>query len=663
MTESLQHLKHTVTMNEHAGVLPVDMKTVQPLDESPAAIASAWCDKMQAAFTSKSMHAIVGLFTPDGWWRDILNIDFDFNSLKTSEIRSHLTKFGIPALKELKVTKPHDAAWVEAAGWIQAFLTYETDVGRGKGYVRLRESVKGNGDWKAYTFFTAFWEIKGHEEFAYERRPLGADHGEHALRKNWLERREHAVKFEEDDPTVLIIGGGQNGLMLAARLTALGIPNLIVEKNPRIGDSWRNRYHTLCLHDPVWADALPYVPYPPHWPIYTPKDKLANFFESYASIMELNVWLQSTISPNPTYDEATKKWSVVINKEGSEPRTMHVSQLVLASGFSGEAKLPTFPRDDFEGTSHHSSRHPGGRGWEGKKAVVVGCCNSGHDISADFFENGADVTIVQRSSTYVMSSQHGIPGLLAGFYEEGGPPTDDADIMLTSLPIDLVAEFHVEATKAIAIKDKAILDGLTKVGFKHNPYPAGLFIKCEFSLGFFRMQRSVALTKLANRLPASLHIPYFALNGADLFPCSDGGGYYIDVGASQLIADGKIKIKQGKEITKLTKDGVLFEDGVELKADIVVFATGYSSMRETVRRVISEKVANEIGPCWGQDGQGEIPGVWRNSGVDHFWLMCGNMFQARCFSKHVALQIQMQELGMATAQTFPKYKERPDPRF
>ncbi|KAL8291284.1 hypothetical protein RQP46_002262 [Phenoliferia psychrophenolica] len=592
MVEAIQQIKHSISMTEHVASPP------KP-DASPVGIASEFLLKMQAAFDAQNADAIVGLFTPDGWWRDILNIDFDMNSLKTSEIKGHLTKFGIPAITHLAVTKPNDASFSEAANWIQAFTTYETDIGRGKGYIRLRESAPGQGDWKAYTFFTAFWEIKGHEEFAYERRPNGADHGEKdtdALRQNWLERRQEAVKFKNTDPTVLIVGGGQNGLMLAARLTALGVPNLIVEKNERIGDSWRKRYHTLCLHDPVWADALPYVPYP--------------------RIMELNVWLESTISADPTFDDATKKWTVVVNKEGVPSRTMQVSQLVLASGFSGEARLPTFPMDEFKGTTYHSSTHPGGRGWAGKKAVVVGCCNSGHDISADFYENGAD---------NVMSSKHGIPGLLAGFYEEGGPPTEDADIMLTSLPIDVVAEFHQEATKDIAIKDKEILDGLKAVGFKLNPYADGLFIK------YFR----------------------------------DGGGYYIDVGASQLIADGKIKIKQGKEIKKLTKDGVLFEDGVELKADIVVFATGYSSMRETVRRVISEKVANGLGPCWGKDAQGEIPGVWRNSGVDHFWLMCGNMFQARCFSKHVALQIQMQELGVksSTQAEFPMYKNVADPRF
>lgn len=174
--------------------------------------------------------------------------------------------------------KPHDAIVNDAANWLQAFTTFETDEGRGKGFLRLRESSPGAGDWKAYTFFvrpaaflrllthtyrlihastcaqTAFWEIKGHEEFAGHRRPLGAEHGLHASSDNWLDKRNKQQKFEDEDPAVLIVGGGQNGLMLAARLTVLGIKTLIVEKNPRIGDSWRRRYHSLCLHDPVWAD-------------------------------------------------------------------------------------------------------------------------------------------------------------------------------------------------------------------------------------------------------------------------------------------------------------------------------------------------------------------------------------------------------------------------
>lgn len=112
---------------------------------------------------------------------------------------------------------------------------------------------------------------------------------------------------------------------------------------------------------------------------------------------------------------------------------------------------------------------------------------------------------------------------------------------------------------------------------------------------------------------------------------SKGGGYYIDVGCSQLIIDGKVKIKQGQEISKLTKTGVLFADGTELPADIVVCATGYSSMRETVRRLISDDVADRLHTVWGEDQQGEIPSAWRNTGVPGFWLQPGNFLYVVAF--------------------------------
>ncbi|GAA5907376.1 hypothetical protein JCM5296_002178 [Sporobolomyces johnsonii] len=623
MAALLDTIKQSISHVEH----PVSSPQSATRPSAPAEIAQAFCDSIQAAFTAKDIDGIVRHFRrADGWWRDILNIDFDFNSLRTNDIKGHLTKFGVPDIKELKVIRPNDAQFNEGAGWLQAFTTYETPEGRGRGFLRLKESSPGAGDWQAYVFFTTLWEIKGHEERGGIHRPLGAEHGLHASSENWLDRRKKKVDFKEEDPTVMIVGGGQNGLMLAARLEVLGINTLIVEKNPRIGDSWRRRYHTLCLHDPVWADHFAYLNFPPSWPIYTPKDKIANWMEHYAEIMELNVWLESTIERNPTYDPQTKQWSVNVMRQNGENRTMKVNHLVLASGFSGEPRLPSFPRDDFKGYLVHSSQHGGSHGqdWKGKKAVVIGCCNSGHDIAADFYEHGVDTTIVQRSHTYVMSSEHGVPGLLKGVYEENGPPIDDADIMLTSLPIDVLNEFHSEATKEIAIKDKPLLDDLKKVGFKLNPYPGGLFIK------YFR----------------------------------DGGGYYIDVGCSRLIADGKIKIKQGVEIERLTKDGVLFKDGVEIKADMVVMATGYTSQRETVRKIISDDVADRLGNLWGQDAQGEIPGVWRNSGVPRFYLQSGNLFQARCFSKHLALQIQMVELGLRDMDPDAvKYKTLNDPRF
>ncbi|KAK4049999.1 hypothetical protein OIV83_003823 [Microbotryomycetes sp. JL201] len=619
---AVDNIKHNIVHKEN---IRPDATSI----EAPVGKEAAARGPDPSAFDAKDIDGIVKHFCPDGWWRDMLYIDnTDFNTLRTNEIAGHLKKFGVPSLQNLHVVKPHDAALVPVSDeleWVQSFFEMKTDKTRGQGFVRLRESAKGKGDWKAYTFCTVLHEIKGHEEFARHRRPLGAEHGEKTSKLNWLDKLNKRRNFEDTDPTVLIVGGGQNGLMLAARLTVLGIPNLIVEKNKRVGDSWRLRYKTLCLHDPVWADHFPYISYPPNWPVYCPKDKIANWMESYAEQMELCIWLNSAVERNPQFDPQTKQWTVKVTRDGKEARTLKVNHLVMATGFSGEPRLPDFPRDEYQGVCHHSSRHPGSMGFEGKKAVVVGCCNSGHDIAQDFYENGVDVTIVQRSHTYVMSSKHGIPGLLRGFYEEDGPPLENADMMLQSLPVDLLEQFHIGATKRIAELDKPLLDGLTKAGFKLNHYPGGLFIK------YFR----------------------------------DGGGYYIDVGASSMIAEGKIKIKQGVEVEKLTRDGILFKDGEEIKADIIVLATGYTSQRETIRRIISDEVADGIGSCWGQDEQGEIPGVWRQSGVPRFYIQSGNLFQARVYSKHLATQILMRELGMVDEDnsTYPSYKTKRDPRF
>ena len=178
---------------------------------------------------------------------------------------------------------------------------------------------------------------------------------------------------------------------------------LVVEKNNRVGDNWRSRYRSLVLHDPVWYDHLPYMPFPAHWPVFTPKDKLAGWLESYVDALELNVWTNTKVVGGD-FDEGSGRWTVRIDRNGSE-RVLHPLHFVLATGMSGVPSVPAIPgAETFAGRLCHSSAHSGGEGYAGKNAVVVGCCNSGHDIAQDFYEHGARVTIVQRSSTYVMSS-------------------------------------------------------------------------------------------------------------------------------------------------------------------------------------------------------------------------------------------------------------------
>ncbi len=163
------------------------------------------------------------------------------------------------------------------------------------------------------------------------------------------------------------------------------MPTIIVEKNDRPGDSWRNRYKSLCLHDPVWYDHLPYIKFPENWPIFSPKDKIGDWLEMYTKVMELNYWTR-TVAKSATYDEAKKEWTVVVDRDGEEV-VLKPKQLVMATGMSGKANVPKFPgMDTFKGDQHHSSRHPGPDQYRGKKAVVVGSNNSAHDICAALWE-------------------------------------------------------------------------------------------------------------------------------------------------------------------------------------------------------------------------------------------------------------------------------------
>lgn len=411
-------------------------------------------------------------------------------------------------------------------------------------------------------------------------------------------------------------GAGQGGLTAAARLKMLNVDTLVIDQEERIGDNWRRRYHQLVLHDPAWFDHMPYLPFPSSWPVFTPKDKLAEFFESYVKLLELNVWTRTEVKSS-SWNEGTKEWTVVLEQKKddgtTETRTLHPRHVIQATGHSGKKNAPVFKgMENFKGDRIcHSSEFPGAKPEsKGKKAIVIGSCNSGHDIAQDYFEKGYDVTMVQRSSTCVVSSTSITDIGLKGLYEEGGPPTEDADLYLWSIPPELFKTQQVKVTKVMNTADAKTIEGLEKAGFKvdRGPMDAGLLVKY--------LQR--------------------------------GGGYYIDVGASQLIVDGKIKVKQGQEISEVLPHGLRFEDGSELEADEIVFATGYQNMRTQARIIFGDEVADRVGDVWGWDAEGEMRTIWRRSGHPGFWFMGGNLALCRYYSRLLALQIKALEVGVAT---------------
>lgn len=315
------------------------------------------------------------------------------------------------------------------------------------------------------------------------------------------------------------------------------------------------------------------------------------------------------------WESEKKCWTVTLKrtKENgtTETRTFHPRHIVQATGHSGKKNMPSISgMADFAGTRLcHSSDFPGAQAnSQGKKAIVIGSCNSAHDIAQDYLEKGYDITIVQRSSTHVVSSRAITDVGLKGLFCENGPEVDEADTLLHGLPTPVLKALQVKVCALQAEHDREMLDGLAKAGFKvdRGPDEAGLFIK------------------------------YF----------QRGGGYYINVGASELIASGDIKVKQGQEISCVLPHGLRFADGSELEADEIVFATGYANMRTQTRAIFGDGVADAVGDVWGFNEEGEMRTIWQRSGHEGFWFHGGNLAMCRYYSRLLALQIKALEEGL-----------------
>ncbi|UQS25844.1 NAD(P)/FAD-dependent oxidoreductase [Amycolatopsis thermalba] len=581
---------------------------------SPQARVDAWLARFEAALAARDVEAAAGLFAVDSFWRDL--VAFTWN-IKTVEGREGVADLLSACLDD---TDPSGFRTTEtpteADGVTEAWLEFETATGRGKGHLRLTDEG-------AWTFLTSLRELKGFEEPQRERRPKGVRHGVVRGRRSWAEEREleKAELGYERQPYVVVIGGGQGGIALGARLRQLGVPALVLDRHERPGDQWRKRYQSLCLHDPVWYDHLPYLPFPENWPVFAPKDKIADWLEMYTRVMDVPYWTRSEVK-SASYDEDTAQWTVTVDRAG-ETVVLTPKQLVFATGMSGKPNIPSFPgMDVFEGEQHHSSQHPGPDAYAGKKAVVIGSNNSAHDICAALWEHGADVTMVQRSSTHVVKSDSLMEIGLGDLYSEravaNGITTDKADMVFASLPYRIMHQFQIPVYEQIKQRDADFYERLEKAGFLHDwgDDGSGLFMK------YLRR----------------------------------GSGYYIDVGASELVAGGDIKLVRG-QVDHLARDAVVLSDGTELKADLVVYATGYGSMNGWVADIAGQEMADRVGKCWGLGSgttkdpgpwEGEQRNMWKPTQQPGLWFHGGNLHQSRHYSLYLALQLKARYEGIPT---------------
>ena len=551
------------------------------------------------------------------YWRDVLALSWNIQTLNGADA----------ILDELKARAPSAAPTgfaidpgrraprqVMRAGTstIEAIFKFETRLGRGSGIVRLIPDAADGNRLKAWTLLTELGELKGFEEQLGAARPRGNAYSRDVRGPHWLDQRKASAEYADRDPDVLVVGGGQAGLTIAARLKQLNVDALIVDREKRIGDNWRRRYHALTLHNQVQVNHLPYMPFPPNWPVYIPKDKLANWFESYAESMELNFWTGIGFERG-VYHDAEGRWSAVLRRADGTERTMHPRHIVMATGVSGIPNRPEIAGlHNFAGAVLHSSQYGDGEAWNGEKAIVIGTGNSGHDIAQDLHSSGAHVTLVQRSSTLVTNIEPSAQ-LAYATYNDG--TLEDNDLIASSMPLTLARRSHVLLTEQSKKLDKELLEGLARVGFKLDFGDGGTGWQFKY------------LTR--------------------------GGGYYFNVGCSDLVAAGKIALRQFADIETFVAGGARMKSGKRLAADLIVLATGYKPQEHLVRRLFGEQVTARVGPIWGfGDGQ-ELRNMYTRTGQPGLWFIAGSLAQCRINSKYLALQIKAIEQGLLARDVGP----------
>lgn len=564
-------------------------------------ICQDFINRFNVAVESANPEAFDDLVVDGGYWRDLISFTNDFRSFtKVNVYQTAKDRLAVTGAYGAQLDFGPKLNTLDEHANIEFGFKFATKLGPSIATVRLTKA--DDGRYGAFVLYTALDGVHGIPERIRHNR-LSGD-------KNSMEHYDgiREREIENPTPTVIVVGAGQCGLSVAARLKYLGVEPLVIDRFERVGDNWRKRYGSLALHDTLYSQALPYMPWPDTFPEFISAGKLGNWFEHYVESLELNVWVKSHVVPAKTFfDEKARKWHVTINRAGQE-RSFAVDHVVVATGLCGKPKMPEpFPgQASFKAPIVHSSEHKGGAERKGKNVLVVGTGSSGHDISLDLSNHGANPTILQRSPTYVQTIKNGIVKTLNGDLMVEGVDLDYADRVSEAMPKPVTKATLQRLVPKIAELDKDLLDGLKEKGFQTylGPDTSGSL--------FLSMER--------------------------------GGGFYFESGASQRIVDGGIKVKNG-EISHFTENSVVFKDGSTMQADLVIFCTGFTGFKESVCETLGDNYGNKLTKIWGLDCEGEINGLYRDCGIPNVYFISGALAISRPYSKLLALQIVAEQAG------------------
>ncbi|KPI39014.1 putative indole-3-pyruvate monooxygenase YUCCA4 [Cyphellophora attinorum] len=612
-------------------------------------VASLWLKRLQKAFDANYFANLDALFLDECWWRDQIALSWDTRAAHgLVDLRKYLSAsdHGLTRLQPMKSggLKP---VLLDNGGlvWIQTGFTFIAKYGVGEGILHLVNVAKDQ--WKAWLVLTQLQRLheEGHPDWDINVNGIAAS----ALKEpvppgmngttNNSSATHHTDANDNGDHTkhepdyqVIIIGAGQSGLALAAHLKNRGITYLIIDKQTRIGDSWRARYKTITSHTPTYTDHYPFLRFPEDYPKWLNQEKITNWQEGYARIMELNLRLGTEVT-HVDFDDANKKYTLslgygCLSQQHTKPKALTCRHLVLCTGmFSTNPITPAFPsQSSFKGQIYHAKYHKSAttiHDLANKKIAIIGAGTSAHDIAEDFAANGpvGSITMIQRGAIFAVS-RPSMERHLTGMWDSSSPSglsTAEADLLSHSFPFPVLRTMSIGQTMQMCAEEKDTLDKLAARGMRLK--------RGETGEGMIDHQ------------------------------FIKGGHFYIDQGAWRHLVEGAIKVAScDGGVEDIDERGVVLADGRVIQADVVILATGYERCWTYVRDLLGEETLDRVSGGVSKDGgkkdfggldeESERVGWWRPTGQKGLWYMTGSFLLVRQFSALVALQIDAVERGL-----------------